>query len=94
MELETDEARAKVKVFQFGEAVKKVLRLGGVKLDKEFLMEVYPQHFSVRNFVCNMSIIMFELHKLLMNMWRMQVAMPSPYNRGNLVASPGYVDPS
>jgi hypothetical protein len=94
MELETDEARAKVKVFEFGEAVKKVLRLGGVKLDKKFLMEVYPQHFSVRNFVCNMFIIMFELHKLLINMWRMQVAMPSPYARGSLAASPGYVDPT
>ena len=58
MDLETDEARAKVKVFEFGEAVKKVLRLDGVKLDKEFLMEVYPQHFSVRNFVCNICLLL------------------------------------
>ena len=71
MELQTEEARAQVNTFDFGEAVKDVLRLGGVKLPKEFLVEVYPQYFSVRNFVCNMFIIMFELHKLLMNMWRM-----------------------
>ena len=94
MELSTDEARAEVKTFDFGEAVMNVLRLGGVKLDKEFLTEVYPQYFPVRNFVCNMFIIMFELHKLLMNMWRMQVAMPSPYARGNLAASPEYADPT
>ena len=98
MELLTDEARAEVKTFDFGVVVKDVLRLGGVKLEKEFLVDIYPQYFSVRNFVCNMFIIMFELHKLLMNiiqnMWRMQVAMPSSYTRGNLVASLGYGDPS
>ena len=69
--LQTQEERKDVNTFDFGEAVKDVLRLGGVKLDKEFLTEVYPHYFPVRNFVCNMFIIMFELHKLLMNMWRM-----------------------
>ena len=56
MELSTDEARAEAKTFDFGEAMKNVLRLGGVKLDKEFLVEVYSQYFSVRNFVCNIYV--------------------------------------